>query len=151
MTEKAEISTLTRRSPALHFLLEPTLDLARAPHWEGELTGTQGAPKGCVMRLEAQIDFNRHSIEGVGRAVNFPSDVPSSHAELTLSGSCSLETVMFEIWFSGTPYGHQPFCGAGTLGNDGREMSGDWSVACLTPDSCGCNGGGGTFRLKRID
>ena len=147
MSNIAELPTRKSRLRALEPLLDPALDLARAPHWEGELEGNHGAPKGSTIRVKAQIGFDGSLIEGVGRAVNFPADATP---ELALSGTRESDAVCVQVWFNGEPFGHQPFVCSGELTSDGREMAGDWSVACQNPDTCGCKGGGGRFRLKRI-
>ena len=146
-----DTQVVARQHPGLVRLLEEAPRLGHEHNWEGELAGARGAAKGCAIRVKARIGFYGDMTEGVGRAVNFPADMAASDAEFTLSGTLDLDAVAFQIWFAGAPFGHQPFACAGVLGSDGREMTGDWSVGCLFPDACDCDGGGGTFHLKRID
>jgi hypothetical protein len=142
------LTTLLRRPPSRKRILEPAIDIERAPNWEGELDGSFGAPEGATIRIKAHIGFDYQMIEGEGRAVNLPA---KGYADgFALSGVLTESAVALQIWFNGEPFGRQPFLCTGDLSEDGRAMAGDWSVACQNPDSCNCQGGGGTFRLKRV-
>jgi hypothetical protein len=137
------------RPPAPKRVLEPAIVLARAPNWEGELDGLKGAAKGSTIRVKARLGLDYAMVEGEGRAVNLSAG--RNHADgFSVSGVLAGAAVELQLFFSGEPFGRQPFICTGTLSEDGREMAGDWSLACLNPDTCGCKGGGGSFRLKRV-
>lgn len=148
-------SPLLRQSA--HFLADPRLSalLSDAPrigpdrHWQGEFEGTRGACKGSSLHISAHIAFHGTLLEGNGRFTNPPE--PSWDDRIALAGTGYAGAVDFQVWFSAQAFRPSPFACSGRLSVDEREMTGTWSFACFNPDSCGCNGGGGTFELRRID
>jgi hypothetical protein len=148
---QADLLSTTNLTPDLAPLLRGLPALSPEHYWEGEFTGARGAAQNCTIGVKAQIGFHGHLIEGAGRAVTFPAEFSDTDASFSLSGVLSFDSVSFQLWFGASQIRHEPFIGSGMLSSDGREIGGDWSVQCFDPETCGCEGGGGVFRLKRID
>jgi len=144
-------TVVVARPPQLDRLLEDAPRLEPEHHWEGELAGSHGAANGCVIRIAAQIAFPGSLIAGSGRMLNKLDGSPDFVPDLDLTGTLEKGAVALQLWFAGAEIRHVPFVGTGRLSNDAREMTGDWSVQCFNPKTCGCDGGCGTFRLVRVD
>lgn len=148
-------TTIPQRSAAS--IADPRLAalLAEAPrigpdhHWQGELKGKHGACKGSSLRISAHIAFHGTLVEGRGSFTNAPE--ASWDDRIALAGTGNAGAVDFQVWFSAQAFRSSPFACLGQLSLDQREMTGSWSFACFNPDTCGCEGGGGIFELRRID
>lgn len=151
MAQIADVLSIDRPSGRLGVLLSAIPRHGFEHHWEGEFTGLRGAAQGCEIRVRVRIGFYGDSLEGAGRAINFPADTPESDTEVTLSGSLDGDAVTLQMWFANALIGREAFVSTGVLSSDGREMAGDWSAGCFNPETCGCAGAGGAFLLKRID
>ncbi len=141
----------TRRPPALDRLIDRVPDLAPDHHWEGEFTGIAGSPKGSVIRIKARIAFHGPLLEGQGRCINWPASELAGQDGLSISGTVGAESLDFQLWFLAADLSRAAIRGCGVLGAQGHAMTGDWSIGCFNPDSCGCDGGSGTFHLRRVD
>ena len=151
MTTGTLITVAKRRNPRLVRLLRTVPALGYEHNWEGAFEGARGAAAGCTLRVKAQIAFHGDLIEGAGRFVDFRSGGAAGDDGFALTGTATPGAVSLELWFSAAEARRVPLAATGIIGCNGREMSGDWAVACFNPDTCGCDGGGGTFHLKRID
>ena len=151
MPGTADILIVSRRPPHLARLLDRVPELGHEHHWEGEFTGVHGAASDCEIRVKASIAFHGDLLEGAGRLAYPPAGMPGFDDAFTVSGTIGAETVDFQLWFTAVELGREPIVSSGVLGADGREMSGDWSFQCFNSATCGCDGGGGTFRLRRVD
>lgn len=120
-------------------------------HWQGKLKGTHGASNGSSLRISAQLGFHGSLLEGTGHFTNGPKDDPSWDDKVALAGTGHDGVIDFQVWFSAQAFRSTPFACSGQLSADEREMTGIWSFACFSPAICGCEGGGGTFELRRID
>jgi hypothetical protein len=139
------------RPPRLVRLLDWAPQLGHEHNWEGALSGLRGAAQNCEIGLKARIAFHGDLIEGVGRMVNRPEGMPDFNDGFTLSGTLIGDSVDFQLWFAEDLIAREPFAVSGQLSLDARDMVGDWTVRCFNPTTCGCDGGGGDFRLKRVD
>ena len=148
----ATISTvLTPPSRHLARLLSSVPDLGPEHHWQGEYTGVSGAAVGCCIRIDAHLAFHGSLIEGAGRLADTQTAIAGWNGSLTLSGTVSGDAVSLDLWMQPPEIGRVPFAGTGTLSSDAREIAGAWSTACFNPETCGCDGGGGKYWLRRID
>lgn len=127
----------------------PTLD--HEHHWEGEFKGSHGAAEGSTIAIKARLAFRGELIDGNGRIVDGMSEKLDGPDSFTVGGTLDGDVVDLLLWFDAPLLGRSPFVGSGLLTSDAREIDGDWTVGCFNPATCGCDGGGGTFRLKRID
>jgi hypothetical protein len=144
-----ELLILDRPPPALGQLLKRSPRLSPEHHWEGEFAGAHGSTKSCTLRIKAQIAFRGELVEGKGRCVNMPADTFGDDT-FTLSGTLGAGGLSFHVDFAVAPIGTVPVVADGALSADERTMTGDWSIACIFPDTCDCQGGGGTFELRRV-
>lgn len=119
--------------------------------WEGALQGVYGSAGSGKIEFKATIAFHGELIEGTGRVSRLAQARPEWDDSLVLSGSRREGAVNFDIWLTASAFGRSAFSTVGQLSADGREMTGDWSVGCFDPAACGCKGGGGTYRMTRID
>ena len=139
------------RPPRLARLLADAPAPGFEHHWEGELAGSSGAAVGCNIKLKASMAFHGALVDGRGRFANVGAGVTDAQATLSISGTLEADVISLRLWSASAELGRVPFEAAGKLECGGREMGGAWSVTCFNPDTCGCTGGGGTFRLKRVD
>lgn len=140
-----------RRSPVIDDLARCATAPQNEHNWEGTFTGSAGSADGFTVTIKANITFATDLIEGVGRAVNLSADAPAGAGELAISGTQHEDVVHFELWFGAAEMARESFSATGILSADGREMLGRWTVGCFDPQACGCSGGGGEFKLKRVD
>lgn len=119
--------------------------------WEGVLQGATGSTTGHTIEFRATLAFHGGLIEGTGRVAALARSRPDWDDSLVLSGASRDGEVSFSIWLAASAFKQSAFSTTGHLSVDGGEMTGDWSVGCFDPVGCGCQGGGGTFRMKRID
>lgn len=96
----------------------------------------------CVLRLNAVL------IEGKGRSPEFPRLGSPADREFTLTGSRTGQRVVFDLWFGGS-VASQPFACEGILNDIEDHIAGTWSFSCYSPDTCGCRGGHGKFRMEQ--
>lgn len=150
-TRPARTAVGAPSTPRLATLLDGVPQLGREHHWEGELTGARGAAESAVLRVSAHIAFHGSLIEGAGRITNADGSIAWGRGEFTLSGGLSGDSIGFDLWLASGDAARVPLSVNGLLSADGREMSGDWSFTCFYPGACDCDGGGGPFRLQRID
>ena len=140
---------LIARSPILSRLLERCPELGREHHWEGQLVIFRGRRSDFnTITLKASIAFHGSLIEGAGSIFGTPT---GSSPTFTICGTRDFDHVAFQIWRDARELRDVPYETVGQLACDGREMTGEWSRACLKPGSCGCEGWGGRFRLQRVD
>ena len=70
---------------------------------------------------------------------------------MTVSGAQTDDAVQLSIWFDGTELANFPIECDGVIDPDERLILGAWKTPCVEPDTCGCDGGGGSYKLHRID
>jgi hypothetical protein len=146
-----DIQASTRLDSRLARLADGTPELGREHHWEGTFTGNSGAAAGKSFRMIAHMAFHGTLIEGRGALSAGDVSLPDAQLEATLSGTLEDGTVRLEMWWSHPDTLREAFHCDGVLAVDQRVIEGSWSVACFYPDTCGCGGSGGTFRLVRVD
>lgn len=127
--------------------LAPQLEPARAHHWEGVFELNADGDQ-FSFNVIARLVFQGGLIEGAGNASLVGGTALAAPA-FTLSGERAGESVVFRFWFDEDMLGH-PFECSGTLDAEERVMDGAWAYHCVDPQSCGCSGGWGPFRLERV-
>ncbi|MBI1339137.1 hypothetical protein GC169_02840 [bacterium] len=138
--------------PEIASLLQ--LDIVAEPkhHWEGVLAGGYGSAEKGRVEVKAFLRFQADMIDGEGASHTFPSRLNGAPCTFAVTGRISaFGDVAFEVWFDDQECGRIPFTCTGQIAADWRTISGDWSCACFYGDACGCDGGGGTFELRRVD
>lgn len=140
---------LARRSP----LVSVITDLKAEPeqHWEGVLKGEHGSAKTGRVEVKARLRFQNAVLDGRGVTHTFPTRLRGQPCEFDVSGVIEGDgDLAFQLWFIEPEIGHVPFELEGALSSNGARMTGAWTCACFYPDRCGCGGGGGSFRLKKV-
>lgn len=140
-----------RRGARVLELIDRAPALDHEHHWEGEYFGHHGSASGSTVAVKARLAFHGEVIDGAGRLIDGLNDVLDGKYGFDVDATRVADVVELHLWFEAEVLARAPFVCTGLLTGDGREISGDWTVGCFDPDTCGCDGGGGTFRLKRID
>lgn len=125
----------------------PALQPAPDYHWEGVFNIEVGGDPEDDFRIKAMIGFHGEVVEGSGMLHLLQGD--DEGGDITLTGTRLNESVHFDIWPSDAPVA-SPFVCSGTLSPDEQAMDGAWTVACMDPENCGCDGAAGRFRLLRV-
>jgi hypothetical protein len=141
--------TLPRGRPLLVPLLQNAPEPGQEHHWEGEFVGTRGSTAGATFPIKARIMIAGGLIEGRGRASGLEGK--GVDPNFTLTGTLAGSSADFEIWFDGEPLGRAPFACAGMPNADCTAVDGTWTLGCVYPGTCDCDGGGGTYRLWRTE
>ncbi|NJO55637.1 MAG: hypothetical protein HC834_03930 [Rhodospirillales bacterium] len=137
-------------APTIAALLDRVPALGPEHVWEGALDGASGSASSWTLKVRAHIAFHGGLIEGTGR-METPPAVDGAVDTFGLVGTRDGDGVAFALWFDTPAISHVPIETTGRLSADGRTMTGDWTIGCFYPDTCGCTGGGGTYRLERVD
>jgi hypothetical protein len=137
-------------APTVAKLLATTPALGPEHIWEGALTGASGSASTWTLNVRAHIAFHGGLIEGRG-CIAEPPAIDGAVDTFSLVGTRHGDVVAFAIWLDTAALSHVPIETTGHLSADGLTMAGAWTVGCFYPDSCGCTGGGGTYRLEQIE
>jgi hypothetical protein len=140
------VTTLDVVKPGL--ALQPFAEKQPEHLWIGALTGARGACRNAQIELQAQISITAGVLIGRGAAANFPYDAPG--AAVVLDGGAARGGVHFDLIIERDDLARAPFVCDGLMNADQTEMSGDFALACIYPKTCGCAGGGGSFRLTKV-
>jgi hypothetical protein len=137
-------------------LHERDLDLALAPleakqpehEWIGELKGRRGMCRKALIEVRAMLSFTGGVLVGRGASPNFPYDDPG--ANLTMEGAVGVAGVSFDLVIDRGVFAARTFVCDGAINTAEDEISGGFAISCLYPESCGCKGGAGSFRLNKV-
>ncbi|MFZ4068703.1 MAG: hypothetical protein ACOYJ6_01190 [Caulobacterales bacterium] len=117
--------------------------------WVGALKGAQGACRKAKIDLRAQISITGGVLIGRGASANFPHDAPG--AAVALEGGASAGGVHFDLVIETGDLARAPFLCAGVMNAAETEMTGGFEIRCIYPGICDCAGGGGSFRLTKVE
>lgn len=140
-----------RTGAALDTLLERLPALGPEHTWEGSLIGATGNAAKSNIGIRAVLRFAHGLVEGTGRVSGLAQTRPTWDDSLEISGTRDGGVVHLQIWFAAAAFARSSFVLSGELSTDERQISGTWVVGCFDPPGCGCQGGGGTFRLDRVE
>ncbi len=70
--------------------------------------------------------------------------------ETDVDGMRFSDTVDMQVHIFGSSIRFKPMSCEGDLSSDGTCYEGSWTMPCIDPDECGCDGVTGTFRLTEI-
>jgi hypothetical protein len=70
--------------------------------------------------------------------------------ETDVDGMRSPESVEMQVHIFGAPVRLQPMACTGLSSVDETRYEGTWTMPCLDPESCGCDGSDGKFRLSEL-
>ncbi len=129
--------------------LDLKLDTAPHPeqHWEGCFDyDDDGDPE--QFHIIAHLRFGGGLFEGAGKVAAKGSE---ESLDVALSGETNGQDVSFAMWISEEEVRFQHFSCTGTMSADETAMDGDHSYPCWDPENCGCEGGSGTFEMRRVE
>jgi CDGSH-type Zn-finger protein len=135
-------------------VLEPELALAQLENkqpeheWIGELQGRRGICRKTRIEVRAMLSFTGGVLIGCGASANFPYDDPGAH--ISIDGSAGAAGVSFDLVIERGVFAAKSFICDGVINAAEDEISGGFAIGCLYPESCGCKGGGGSFRLTKV-
>lgn len=137
---------ITKRS--LDFAAAFGIDLAPQPHtlWEGAFVHTTSSPNESYY-LRAAIGMNGGALQGEGYLSPDPADIHSIEADI--AGSVDGRNISFAVWVR-TEHRSEPFTCTATIDAQADVIRGTWRHPCYRGEGCNCEGGGGTFELRRI-
>lgn len=141
-----KLAGLMAQSPATESAALPALEGAPDYHWEGVFEFDVGGDAEDNFRIKAMIGFHGDVVEGSGVLDLLTGD---AGGEIGLTGTRLGENVHFEMWYDSAE-ARSPFVCVGALSADEQAMDGSWTFACFDPENCGCDGGAGAFRLRRV-
>jgi hypothetical protein len=138
------------RASTLERLLESVREIGPGRRWEGAFIADYGKAKGETLRIRAQLHILGTQLEGVGHVTNRPVDRLMGTHGVVLSGTVVAGEVMLRLWFEACDIGRMPLVGSGALATHEGALHGYWTGGNCNTTARGC-GGGGTFRLERVD
>jgi hypothetical protein len=136
-------------------VLEPLPFAISAPEpvpdqeWEGELKGRYGICRRAKILVRAQMAFRGDLVSGQGVTPNFPYG--REGGAFTLDGALKGSAFEIDLVMDDADFRQTTYACTGVMNAAEDEIEGKWTVGCLRPRECGCKGGGGVFRLQKVE